>query len=181
LGQTDGDESRLSIVPALVLAFESGTVENETRELEVEPTDSQVPRALPRIPLEAHPGRIQLYIRMRNPAQPARRGLAGRTLRCPKSGPPPPGTSREPLLPESPDEGESGKDLDAVVGRARPRLPAYGDAPSDAGMVLHEAAQPLEVVASVLLPVCRGPHRKKVSTPGSGRARALSNIYLDLS
>jgi len=50
LRQSDGDDPSLSVVPAVVFALQRGTLENERRELEVEPAISQVLNTLPVIP-----------------------------------------------------------------------------------------------------------------------------------
>jgi len=54
LRQSDGDDSRFSVVPAAVVALQSGAIEDQCCELEVELSLAEVARALRAIPAEAH-------------------------------------------------------------------------------------------------------------------------------
>ncbi len=52
----NGNDSPLTVIPALVFALERGAVEDQRSELEVEAADPKVLGTLPAIPVEAHTG-----------------------------------------------------------------------------------------------------------------------------
>lgn len=82
LGEPDGDNSQLPVIPAHVVALQRGAVKDERGELEVEPTFPEVSGALSRVPREAHSRSIRVYIRSRNLALGAWSGLTVMALSC---------------------------------------------------------------------------------------------------
>jgi hypothetical protein len=54
LGDSDGGDTALSVVPTGVLAFERGPLEDHARKLEIEASLSKIPSALPFVPTETH-------------------------------------------------------------------------------------------------------------------------------
>src|SRR3990172_6422765 len=65
LGQPDGNDPPLAVVPTRVLALQRGTLEDERGELEVEATLSEIASTLSAVPAEAHRSRIRMYIQRR--------------------------------------------------------------------------------------------------------------------
>ena len=65
LSPAQGNHSTLPVVAARIDALQRGVLENLYRELEVEPSFSEIPSALANIPAEAHSTSIRLYIQLR--------------------------------------------------------------------------------------------------------------------
>jgi hypothetical protein len=62
LGNSNGDHAAFSLVPAGVLTFQGGALEDQRGKLEIESTVSEVPGALLLVPAETHRYSIRLYI-----------------------------------------------------------------------------------------------------------------------
>jgi hypothetical protein len=75
LRHPDGDDPSLSIVPAVVLSLQRGTLENERRELEVEAAIPQVLGTLLVIPREAHGEYAFVYTSVNRSRRPEMRKL----------------------------------------------------------------------------------------------------------
>jgi hypothetical protein len=56
-----------SVVPAAVVALQSGAIEDQGCELEVEPALAEIARALPTIPAEAHRLEYTIVYTVRKP------------------------------------------------------------------------------------------------------------------
>ena len=66
LGQPDRDDALFPVVPACVVALQGRSVGDERGELDIESALPKVSGTLPRVPREAHPSSIRVYIRKCN-------------------------------------------------------------------------------------------------------------------